>query len=55
VVGEAFPTYFTFLHGGLLARLLAGSDMPHEAFAFAPPDIGPRKRATGKHISTHAA
>lgn len=36
VIGEAFPSYFAFLHGSMLARLLDGEDVPDTAFASAP-------------------
>ena len=35
VVGEAFPPYFTHLHGKLLARLFAGKNVSPTKFASA--------------------
>jgi DNA (cytosine-5)-methyltransferase 1 len=40
-VGEAFPPYFTYLHGTLLARLLAGEGIHPMEFASTGPEISP--------------
>ena len=36
VIGEAFPTYFAYLHGRMLNRLLSGASLGDQEFAIAP-------------------
>jgi DNA (cytosine-5)-methyltransferase 1 len=36
VIGEAFPTYFTYLHGNLLARLLNGEEVADSELSATP-------------------
>jgi len=36
VIGEAFPTYFTYLHGNLLARLLNGDEVADSELSGTP-------------------
>ena len=42
VIGEAFPTYFTYLHGEMLNRLLSGNSIDDHEFAVGPRPAPPR-------------
>lgn len=46
VIGEAFPTYFAYLHGQLLSNLLSGSSIPNSAFASAGKPTPSRSRGS---------
>ena len=48
VIGEAFPTYFTFLHGRMLNDLLGGACVADDEFAVAPKRAAPRTPVASK-------
>ena len=53
LVGEAFPTYFTYLHGQVLSEFLSGSgSQPRDPLSAAEPPIPPpRRQAQGRGLS----
>jgi DNA (cytosine-5)-methyltransferase 1 len=44
LVGEAFPAFFTYLHGHLLAKLLAGSPQAWVRCSALPPEMEHKRR-----------
>jgi DNA (cytosine-5)-methyltransferase 1 len=54
VIGEAFPTYFAYLHGRILASMLGGSDVPEDSLASIAGQAAPRRRAVAPRLSEAA-